>query len=111
MLMWMPFWGCPGPCVPNALGTQHQITAAVEQAMQEAALKSPMSPTEAYSCNLHVMNLVEDSPQVTCMTAKDWQQPQLADPILGRVIVKMQDGTLGQCPYKSTNPAKIWQFL
>ena len=33
------------------------------------------------------------------MTAKDWQQAQLADPILGQVIAKIQDGTLGQCLY------------
>ena len=36
---------------------------------------------------------------------------QLADPILGQVIVRMQDGTFGQCPYKLTHPPEILQLL
>ena len=48
-----------------------------------------MSPIEAYSCNLCVLHLLEDGPQVTCMTVDDWQQIQLADPILFLVIVRM----------------------
>ena len=42
-------------------------------------VKGPTSPIEAYSCDLHVMDPVEDGPQVTCMTAKDGQQAQSAD--------------------------------
>ena len=41
------------------------------------------------------MDLVEDGTQAACMTTKDWQQAQLADPILVEVIAKIQDGTLG----------------
>ena len=41
------------------------------------------------------------------MTTEDWQQAQLADPILSEVIVKIQDGTLDQCPFKLTNPVEL----
>ena len=75
--------------------------------MQEATLEGPVSPIEAYSCDLHVLDPVEDSLQVTCMTADDWQWAQPTDPILGQVIIRMQDRTLGQCPYKLTNPSKL----
>ena len=61
--------------------------------MQEAALKGAKSPIVANSCDLCAMDLVEEGLQVTCMTAKDWQQAQLADPILVQMIVRMQDGT------------------
>ena len=71
--------------------------------MQEATLGSPASPIEVYSCDLCVMDPVEDSLQVTCMTTEGWQQAQLEDPVLGQVIVKVQDGTLGHCPYKPTD--------
>ena len=76
-------------CVPNASCTKNQITAAAVQAMQEATLEGLASPTEVYSCDLHVMDPVEDSLKVACMTTKDWQQTQLADPVLGQVITKM----------------------
>ena len=79
--------------------------------MQEAALKGPTSPFEVYSCDLHVMDPVEDGLQVICMTTKDWQQTQLTDPILGQVVVKMQDGTLGQCLYQLTESPKLWWVL
>ena len=45
------------------------------------------------------------------MTTNKWHQAQLADPVLGLVITRMQDGTLGQCPLMPTNPPKLWQFL
>ena len=79
--------------------------------MQEATIEGPTSPTEVYICDLYVMNLVEDGPQVTCMTTEGWKQAQLADPILGQVIAKMQDGPLGQCPYKLTNASKLLHLL
>ena len=79
--------------------------------MQEAKLKGLTSPIEAYSCNLHVLDLVEDSLQVACMITEDWQQAQLAGPILGQVIVKMQGRTLGQCLYKPTDSPRLWQHL
>ena len=94
-------------CVPNISGTHRCVTTAAVQAVQETALEGPMSYIEAYSCDLYVLDPVEDGPQVTCMTADDWQQAQLADPVLGQVITRMQDGTLGQCPYKLTDPPKL----
>ena len=51
--------------------------------MQEATLEGPASPIEAYSCDLCVMDPVEDGLQITWMTAEDWQQAQLPDPTLG----------------------------
>ena len=79
-------------CAPNTLGTYTQLTAAMVLAVQEAALEDLTSPTEAYSCDLHVLELVDDSLSVTCMTTNDCQQGQLTGP---QVIVRMQDGTLG----------------
>ena len=97
--------------MPNTLGTHHQVTAVVVQAMQDATLKGPMSPIKAYTCDLHILDQVGDGLQGVCMTANDWQQAQWADPILCHMIVRMQDGTLGQCPYKLTNPTELWQLL
>ena len=47
-------------CIPDASGTQHQITAVAVQVMQEVALEGPTSPIEVYSCDLHVVDPVED---------------------------------------------------
>ena len=65
-----------------------------------------MSPIEACSCELHVLDPVGDGLQVACMTTDDWQQGQLPDPVLGQVIVR--DGTLSECPYKLTDPSEPW---
>ena len=79
--------------------------------MQEAALKGPTCPIEAYSCDLHVLDPVKDSPQVACMTAKDWQQVQLAHHIPTQVIMRMQDMTLDQCHTSQlTNPNSSSSF-
>ena len=98
-------------CVPNTLGTHHQVTAVAVEAMQEATLKGPASPTKVYKCNLHIMDLVGDGLQVACRTMDDWHQTQWKDPILGLVIVMIQDGTLGQNPMKLTNSPKLWELL
>ena len=37
---------------------------------QEAALKDSASPIKAYSYDLHILDAVQDSQQVTCMTLK-----------------------------------------
>ena len=47
----------PG-CMPDSSGTHFQVLAAVGWAMQEAALEGPMSPIEAYSCDLHILDPV-----------------------------------------------------
>ena len=85
----------PG-CMPDNSGTHLKVTAAAVQAVQKAALKGLTSPTEAYSCNLHILDAVQDSQQVICMILEDWHQAQQADPILSLVISRLQDGTLGQ---------------
>ena len=61
----------PG-CMPDNSGTHLMVTAAAVQAVQEAALEGPVSPIEAYSCDLHILDAVQDSKQVTCMTLEDW---------------------------------------
>ena len=57
----------PG-CVCDDSGTHLKGTAAAVWAMQEAALKGPTSPIKAYSYDLHILDSVQDSQQVTCMT-------------------------------------------
>ena len=64
-------------------------------AVQAAALKGLTSPIEAYSCNLHILDSVQDSQQVACMTLEDWHQAQQVDPTLSLVISRLQDQTLG----------------
>ena len=70
-------------------GTHLQVTSAAVQAVQDAALKGLTSPVEAYCCSLHLLDLVEDSQQVTCMTLEDWHQAQQADPTLSLVISRL----------------------
>ena len=65
------FW--PG-CMPDNSGTYLKVTATAVQAVQEAALKGPADPIEAYSCDLHILNPIQDSKQVACMTLEDWCQ-------------------------------------
>ena len=79
--------------------------------MQEAVLEGPASPIEAYSSDLHVLDAVQDSQQVTCMTLEDWCQAQQVDPTLSLVISRCQDGTLEQQQFKLTDPPEYGQFL
>ena len=65
--------------MPDNSGTHLMVTADAVQAVQEAVLKGPTSPIKAYSCNLHILDAVQDSQQVTCMTLEDWYQGQGAD--------------------------------
>ena len=97
--------------MPDNLGTHLQVTAVAVQAMQEATIEGPVSPIEAYRCNLHVLDSIGDSPHVTCMTMNDWHQAQWTDLVLILVIAGLQDGTLGQCQLKTTDPPELWQFL
>ena len=57
----------PG-CMPDSSGTHLKVTAAAVQAVQEATLKWLVSSIEAYSCNLHVLDAIQDSKQVACVT-------------------------------------------
>ena len=45
------------------------------------------------------------------MTMDDWHQAQWADPVLDIMIVRMQDQTLGQSPFKPNDLLKLNQFL
>ena len=80
-------------CMPESSGTHFQVMAAAVWAIQEAALEGPI---QAYSCDLHILDPVQDSQQVTCMTIEDWHQAQHMDPTLSLVITGLQDGNLGQ---------------
>ena len=82
--------------MPDNSGTHLKVTAAAVQAVKEVALEGPASPIKAYSCDLHVLDTVQDSQQVTYMTLEDWCQAQQADPTLSLVISRLQDGTVGQ---------------
>ena len=70
-LLWVSWPGC----MPGNSGTHLKVTAAAVWGVQEAAIKGPTSPVEAYSCDLYILDTVQDSQQVTCMTLEDWHQP------------------------------------
>ena len=82
------FW--PG-YMPDSTSTHIKVTAAPMQAVQEAALQGPVSPIEAYSSNLHVLDILQDSKQVASMTLKDWHQAQEVDPVLSLVITRLRE--------------------
>ena len=97
--------------MPDNSDTHLQVTAAAMWAVQEATLKDPTSPIEAYSCDLLILDSVQDSQQVACMTLEDWHQAQQVDPTLSLVISRLQDGTLEQQQSKQTDPPELNQFL
>ena len=101
------FW--PG-CMPDSSGTHLKVTAGAEQAVQEAVLKGLASPIEAYSCDLHILDTIQDSKQVTCMTPEDWHQAQEVDPVLSLVITRLRDGMLWKGQSKTTDPPQISQY-
>ena len=80
----------PG-CMPDSSGTHLKVTAAAVWAVQEATLKGLASPIEAYSCDLHILDVIQDSKQVACMALEDWCQAQEADPVLSLVIIRLRD--------------------
>ena len=63
-------------------------------------------PIEAYSSDLHVLDILQDSNQVARMTLEDWCQAQEAVPILSLVITRLRDGMLGKIQSKATDPPK-----
>ena len=70
-------------------GTHLKVTAAAVHAVQEAVLEGLASPIEAYSYDLHILDAVQDSQQVTCMILEDWCQAQRVDPTLSLVISRL----------------------
>ena len=75
--------------MPDNTGTHLHVMAAVGWGVQKAALEGPTIPIEAYSCNLHILDSVQDSQQVACMTIEDWCQTQQRDPTLSLVITRL----------------------
>ena len=59
---------------------------------------------EAYSSDLHVLDVLQDSNEVASMTLEDWHQAQEADPVLSLVIARLRDGMLGKSQSKATDP-------
>ena len=99
----------PG-CLPDNTSTHIKVTAAAMQAVQEAALQGPASPIEAYSCSLHILDVLQDSKQIASMTLEDWHQAQEADPIMSLVITRLREGMLGKSQPKATDAPKVSQF-
>ena len=60
----------PG-CMPDNTNNHIKVPAAAMQAVQEAAIKEPACPIEAYSSDLHVLDILQDSNQVPSITLKD----------------------------------------
>ena len=96
--------------MPDESGTHLKVTATAVQAVQEAALEGPAIPIEAYSCDLHIQDAVQDSQQVACMTSEDWHKAQEVDSVLSLVIARLWDGMLGKGQSKATDPPKVSQF-
>ena len=84
-------------CMLDIADTHAQVTVAAVQVIQEATLEGSVSLIEAYNNDLHVLDAVEDGPQVIGMTIDDWHQAQCADLVLSLGITRLQGGTLSQC--------------
>ena len=84
----------PG-CMPDNSGTHIKVTTGAMQAIHTAALQGPAIPIEAYSSDLHVLDILQDSKQIASMILEDWHQAQEADPVLSLVIARLRDEMLG----------------
>ena len=93
--------------MPDSTSTHIKVTAA---AVQEVMLQSPAILIEAYSSDLHVLDIFQDSKQIASMTLEDQHQAQEADSALHLVIARLRDGTLGKGQSKATDPAEVSQF-
>ena len=51
------------------------VTATAVQAVQEAFLQGSIIPIEAYICDLHILDVVQGSQQVACMTLETGIKP------------------------------------
>ena len=105
--MQMPCQECPGlgACLMPWVLTSRSLQQSCKLCRRLPSRSH--SPIEAYSCNLHILGSVKDSPQITCMTIDDWHQAQHADLVLSLIIMRLQDGTLGQCQLKPTHPSNL----
>ena len=96
--------------MPDSTSTHIKFTAAAMQAGQEAALQGSVSPIEAYSNDLHILDVLQDSNQIASMTLEDLHQAQEVDPVLSLVITRLRDGMLGKSQSKAADPSKVSQF-
>ena len=97
--------------MPDCSGTHLKVTVAAMQAVQEPALQGPVSPIEAYSSDLHILDILQDSKQkFASMTLEDWHHAQEAEPVLSLVIARLRKGTLGKGQSKATDPSKVSQY-
>ena len=96
--------------MPDSKSTCNKVTAATMQAVYEADLQGPVSPIEAYSSDLHILDVLQDSNQVASMTLEYWHQAQEADPVLSLVITRLRDGMLGKGQSNATDPPEVSQF-
>ena len=94
----------------DSSSTHLKVTTAAIQAVQEAALQRPASSIEAYSSDLYIMDILQDSKQIASMTLEDWHQAQEVDPVLSLVITRLRDGMLGKGQSKATDPPEVSQF-
>ena len=83
-------------CMSGSSGTHLKVTTAAMQAIQEVSLQGPTSPIEAYSSDLYILHILQDSKQIASMTLKDWCQAEEADPVLSLVIARLRDWMLGR---------------
>ena len=90
-------------CMPDNSGTSLKVTAAAVREIQEAAIEKPACHIEAYSYDLHVIGVIQDSQQVAQMTLDDCCQMQEADPLLGIIIKRQREETLEQDWSKKTD--------
>ena len=96
--------------MPDNTSSHIKITAVAMQAVQEAALQGSASPIEAYSSDLHILDVLQDSKQTASMTLEDWHQAQEVDPVLSLVIARLRDGMLGKPLSKAIDPTEVSQF-
>ena len=97
-------------CMPDNFSTSLKVTAIAVRAIQEAALKKPVCPMEAYSYDLHVIGAIQDSKQVAQMTLDDWCQVQEVDPVLGKIIMRLREGMLEQGRSMKTDSSELGQY-
>ena len=90
----------PG-CMSDNSGTHLKVTAAVVQAVQEAALKGPTSPIEAYSCDWTFWMQYRTVNRLPVWLWRTGVKPSKW--ILLWVWSSLWDGTLGQWQSKSTD--------
>ena len=101
----------PG-CMPNSSGTHLKgHCSSCASCIRSCSLGGLISPIEAYSSDLHILDVLQDSKQITSMTLEDWHQAQEVDPVLSLVITRLRDRMLGKGQSKATDPPEVSQYV